>query len=370
LGPEFVRVLIVTFDPPENIGGIEGRVIGLLRELPACDVQVEVAALGTHYSAFRGQLLGAPYIRASSRPRDVLISLTKIRREIVARQIDAVFLLSGATTLLGNLILLEAWVLRTKSAVLFYGRDVLQAKKKPWSRLFFLASLLVSKKVVTNSSYTSSLIPSFARQDTALLYPTVDGSVVLSLEKERPSGKTILFVGRLVERKGVDDLLRALPLVKNKISEIRLEIVGDGPQRKELERITANLGLSGSVRFFGELRGEDLANRYRQCTIFAMSSKSLKDDVEGFGTVYLEASLYGKPSVGTKTGGIPEAILDGETGILVEGGDVSGLATALTLLLTDESLALRLGENARKRVLTGFTWQKGARKLAQILEGI
>jgi phosphatidylinositol alpha-1,6-mannosyltransferase len=139
-----------------------------------------------------------------------------------------------------------------------------------------------------------------------------------------------------------------------------LEIVGDGPERTKLERLVADLGLEEKITFFGGLRGDALHDRYRLCNVFVMPSKTMKDDVEGFGTVFLEAGLAGKPSVGTRSGGIPEAILDGETGILVEEGDVQELASAIKRILADANLGLRLGVGARTRVLSEFTWEKSA----------
>jgi phosphatidylinositol alpha-1,6-mannosyltransferase len=89
-----------------------------------------------------------------------------------------------------------------------------------------------------------------------------------------------------------------------------------------------------------------------------MPSRQTATDVEGFGMVFLEAGFFAKPSVGTRTGGIPEAVIDGETGVLVPQDDVNALRDALSLLLKDKPLARRLGEKARERVLSEFSWEK------------
>jgi len=123
------------------------------------------------------------------------------------------------------------------------------------------------------------------------------------------------------------------------------------------------------VTFFGSLRGTPLVERYQLCDVFAMPSRTLKDDVEGFGTVFLEAGLFGKPCVGTYSGGIPDAILDGETGLLVKEGDQKQLANALRTILTDKALATRLGACARERVLSQFTWAETTGQLVQIVSG-
>lgn len=98
-----------------------------------------------------------------------------------------------------------------------------------------------------------------------------------------------------------------------------------------------------------------------------MPSKRLKDDVEGFGIVFLEASLFSKPSVGTWSGGIPEAVVHRETGLLVREGDVASLKEALKGLLVDRGLTRRLGENARVRVLEEFSWRRATERLLDVL---
>jgi glycosyltransferase involved in cell wall biosynthesis len=192
----------------------------------------------------------------------------------------------------------------------------------------------------------------------------VTGARILPNPDQRP---TILFVGRLVKRKGVADLIDAFKLLLSDLPDARLEIVGDGPEKPVLERLVADLGLKDNVTFTGSLRGGALYERFRNCDVFAMPSKTMADDVEGFGTVFLEAGLFGKPSVGTFSGGIPEAVVDETTGLLVSEGSVSELASALKRILQDPALGRELGLNARKRVLAEFTWEKTTRQLTEIL---
>jgi phosphatidylinositol alpha-1,6-mannosyltransferase len=188
------------------------------------------------------------------------------------------------------------------------------------------------------------------------------GSAGLSGQR---TGHSVLFVGRLVRRKGADDLIDAFRSISESFPDARLEIVGDGPERKRLERLVADFGLGGRIEFFGSLKGHALYDRYQLCDVVAMPSKRLRDDVEGFGTVFLEAGIFGKPSVGTFSGGIPESIVDGETGILVREGDATQLGTALKSLLSDPELRLRMGRKARERVLKEFTWQQSAARLEE-----
>jgi len=363
-----LRLLIITFDPPESVGGVEGRAIGYVRQLRRTGKVVEIASFAPSVKPFVEQFQGGGEIhRFSSKISSVPRSLLAIIKMMHSKRIDTVFFLSGGVTLYGNLLLFFCKFTGVRSAIFTYGKDTLTARHGFASRGFLGVAQFLADKVVVNSMFTSTLLLGRTRK-VAILYPGVDASVMRIPEDGQTAKDTILFVGRLVERKGVGDLLDALSLLKDDLPALRLEVVGNGPERTKLESKANELGLAERVTFFGELRGAELYRRYAKCTLFAMPSKTLSDDVEGFGTVFLEAGLFAKPSVGTRSGGIPEAVLDGKTGILVNEGDVSGLAAALKNLLVNADLARTLGDNARERVLQGFTWEVGTRQLVRILE--
>jgi phosphatidylinositol alpha-1,6-mannosyltransferase len=360
-----VRILLVTFDPPGNIGGIEGRVEGYVKELSKRGGRAEVLALAPEYKSGISTFWGARLYELSSRPAQALRSLFATERILVSRKLDSVFLISGAITLYGNALLAESRLMHRKTAVLFYGKDILQARRGLLGRMMMLASIVLSNAVFTNSRFTASLLPPFAGRKQRVLYPSVDPTLGSAGVSGQRLGHRILFVGRLVRRKGVDDLIDAFRSISEDFPDWRLEIVGDGPERKGLERLVADLGLGERVEFFGSLRRRALHDRYGLCDVVAMPSKRLRDDVEGFGTVFLEAGIFGKPSVGTFSGGIPESIVDGETGILVREGDARQLGRALESLLRDPEMRLRMGRKARERVLRDFTWQQSAERLGE-----
>jgi phosphatidylinositol alpha-1,6-mannosyltransferase len=363
-----LRLLIVTFDPPQNIGGVEGRVQGYVTELMKRGHFVEVEAFAPGYKFTDEVFYGTLLHKCPSESGALLSSFRYTLRLIGRESIDSVFLLSGGVTLLGNILLLYCRMRGKKTAMLLYGKDILQARKSPLGKTLLFCSQLLTDRIVTNSRFTSSLLPSYFQRRTALLYPSIDPRLRRSDgEATSTKGGRILFVGRLVKRKGVADLIGAFRLVLADFPTAQLEIVGDGPERMNLERLANDLGLDTSVRFAGSLRGEALFARYRECDVFVMAPRTLKDDVEGFGTVFLEAGLAGKPSVGTRSGGIPEAVIDHETGLLVEEGNIRELAAAIRAVLVNGDLGKRLGENALSRVLTEFTWERSAEKLVDIL---
>ena len=362
-----LRLLIITFDPPQNVGGVEGRAVGYVRQLSKTKNFVEIASFSPDSKPSVEPFLGTSRIhRLASNITSLPSALGSIVGTVRSKQIDTVFFLSGGITLHGNLLLLYCRLLGIRTAIFLYGKDILQSRGSYPGRLLLATSQLLANRVAVNSRFTSTLLGH--TRNVQVLYPSVDPSIE-GLSPSQASRDTVLFVGRLVERKGMKDLLDALTLLKDEVPAVKLEVVGNGPERASLERMTADLGVSGRVTFFGELRGKEHYRRYAMCTVFAMPSRTMKDDVEGFGTVFLEAGLFGKPSVGTMSGGIPEAVLDGVTGILVKEGDVASLAKALKTLLQDRELSKKFGNNAKRRVLQEFTWERGTDKLAGILGG-
>lgn len=363
-----MRALIVTFDPPEKVGGVEGRLGGYVKELIRMKQFVEVESFHPSHRLSSAEFNGAMLYECPSDLRHLPGMYSFTMKRMKESRIDSIFLLSGGLTALGLLVLLSCRLTGRRSAMLLYGKDVLQARRRFIGGLLLRASTALADRVLTNSRFTASLVPFVRGGKIRTLYPGVDPAVAAGTDAPPSgSGKRVLFVGRLIKRKGVKDLLDAFRILSDEVPDASLEVVGDGPERGELERLATDLGLGSRVSFMGTMRGPPLYQRYTACQVLAMPSITLGDDVEGFGTVFLEAGLFGKPSVGTFSGGIPEAIAANETGLLVHEGHVEEIAAALKRILTDPELALSLGQNARTRVLTEFTWAESAKQLVASL---
>ncbi len=169
---------------------------------------------------------------------------------------------------------------------------------------------------------------------------------------------TVLSVGRLVARKGFDRLIEALPLIRLDFPTVQCEIVGSGPQGSSLRTLAESLDVSDCVHFLGEIDDRELDAAYGRAWCFAMPVRSVGDDVEGFGIVYLEAAVAGLPAIGGCDSGATDAIVDGETGILVDGNDRTAIANAVCSLLASPERTAAMGERARQRALTDYTWQR------------
>ena len=162
-----------------------------------------------------------------------------------------------------------------------------------------------------------------------------------------PEARIILCVGALKARKGNDTLIRAFARVTAHVPDARLVIVGEGGDRPVLAALATDLGIGDQVSMPGQVPSETLRGLYQACEVNVLLSRSVQSNFEGFPLVYLEAGACGKPSVASSAGGSPEAVVDGETGLVVPEEDDRAAAEALRRLLQDDELRARLGANAR-----------------------
>lgn len=164
---------------------------------------------------------------------------------------------------------------------------------------------------------------------------------------------TILCLGRVVEDKGFDLALEAFTSVKERFPDANLVIAGDGPARSGLENRAAELSISKSVNFIGWVNPENVPELINSATIVVVPSRWR----EAFGLVALEAALMSRPVVATRVGGLPEVVLHGQTGLLVEKEDHNALAEAISYLLDNPEGAVKMGNTARLRARKVFSWR-------------
>jgi phosphatidylinositol alpha-1,6-mannosyltransferase len=180
----------------------------------------------------------------------------------------------------------------------------------------------------------------------------------------------VACVSRLVARKGQDVLIRAMPEIRRRVPGASLLVVGDGPDRDRLEGL-ARAEAPGAVVFAGQVSEADLPRYYRAGDVFAMPCRTRRGglEVEGWGNVFIEAAACGRPVVVGDSGGAREALVDGVTGLLVDGGDVAAVGGAVASLLEDPARAAAMGEAGRRRVERSFTWPRAAEQLSGWLRG-
>jgi phosphatidylinositol alpha-1,6-mannosyltransferase len=189
------------------------------------------------------------------------------------------------------------------------------------------------------------------------------------LPSERP---TFVTIARMQERyKGHDVLVRALALVRAKVPDVQWVVIGDGSLRGGIEQMARAHGVYDSCRFLGTVSDAERSLWLRRARLLAMPSRlpALGGAGEGFGISYLEAAAYGKPVVGGNVGGVLDAVIDGETGLLVDPLDALAVAGAITSLLSDDALATRLGAAGRARA-EEYSWPKVCARVQSELLGL
>lgn len=178
----------------------------------------------------------------------------------------------------------------------------------------------------------------------------------------------ILSVGRLVEKKGPEQTLRAFAKLRTRMPHSHLDLVGDGPLRKRCLQLIDELGLADNVTFHGRLAPEAVATLLARASVYAQHSvEAANGDCEGTPVGVLEAMASGLPVAATRHSGIGEVVLDGETGFLCEEHDVEGMAEAMEKLLADPARAEAMGLAGRRRVEENFTHAHVRRRVLTIL---
>ena len=279
-----------------------------------------------------------------------------------------------------------ARALRLPLIVTFHGYDATwrSPARRPnpldllWRRgQFFRALALERRRVPFQSASYVIAVSDFIRRQLIALGCPPDKIVVhytgIDLEQFQPDGAIerqpmVLFVGRLVEKKGCSVLLKAMAQVQAVYPAAQLAIVGEGTERSYLQAQARSLGLA-RCQFSGiQTPAQVRAWMNRAWLLCAPSLTARSGDAEGLGTALLEAQAMELPVVATRSGGIPEAVRDGGTGLLVPENDPAALAAAILRLLTDRALRDRLGQAGRARAIAQFDIRKNTPKLEALYD--
>jgi len=270
--------------------------------------------------------------------------------------------------------------------ILVHGGDLLilrrQAGGSVVKRRIARTLLRQASVVVANSNWTRDLCYSLLNElripsapdtvrtvplgaDPILFRPGISQAAVRS--HYRLDGRRwLLSVARLTRHKGIDTGLRVLAALGDRYPDLGYAVVGSGAERNGLEALCRQLRLGDRVRFLGDVPDHDLAALYNSAEIYLGLSRLLPDRVEGFGISLAEAAACGIPVIAARTGGIPEAVRDRETGLLVNPDDPHEIAQAVGCLLDDSEQASRMGRAGRRMVETYYNWDRVTGDLVRI----
>lgn len=212
--------------------------------------------------------------------------------------------------------------------------------------------------IAVSEAVRGSLIKNYflSPQKVFTVYNGVDIEKFEARNSTPKENKTILYLGRLDRDKGLSLLLRA-------VANFQLLIVGDGPEKTRLEKQAKELGLSDVVEFVGQVPYEETPKYYQAADVFVLPSEAL----EGLPMTVIEAMAAGLPVVASRVGGVPEAVIEGETGLLVEPGNVEELSAALQKLLTDDVLREKMGRRAREVAEEKFSQEKMVEETLKVM---
>lgn len=219
-----------------------------------------------------------------------------------------------------------------------------------------------AKWIAANSRHTKSLVEAWglAPERIIIVHPPLSEQAINVGNVPRASSGvfTLVTVARIVRNKGIDIVLRALTILDRHRVPYRYVVAGEGPERTSLERLAVELGVQKNVHFVGSVSEDDKWRLLQSADVFVMPSHvDPSQQHEGFGIVFLEAAACGIPAIGSNAGGIPDAVVDGETGILVEPESPEKLAEALMSLYQNPEKRKEMGEAGRQRARSQFSPQ-------------
>ena len=250
----------------------------------------------------------------------------------------------------------------------FHGAELLLIRKKKWVKPLLKFAIGQAQAVFANSSFTASKIKALRNVDvewspygTTLESSAPEGDNATATIVPHPvDGKfKILFVGRHIERKGICYLIEAAKHLPRDQFEIRIVGVGDltDKLKAQAKAMAAANTDAAEIIFTGKLSPEELANEYKTANVFTLPAiVDSKGDTEGLGVVLIEAMELGLPVVASNVGGIPDVVVDGESGILVPEKNAEALADAYKRLASESGLVQKMLQGARKRIAECFTW--------------
>jgi phosphatidylinositol alpha-1,6-mannosyltransferase len=296
------------------------------------------------------------------------------------KKLDFDVIFSGNSSWILPLNLILSNMLKKKMATIAYGLDFLVHSSLTLRTYYFRST----EKIIVITNQTKDLIKKIHHLKNSQVKVIYVGINLEDLEIEDTKenlrkkfnipleDQILLSVGRHVERKNFGLVIKALGeiiKIRPKLN-IKYYLVGEGPETQNLKNLVKKLNLENYVKFLGSCDIKTRNMFYKMSDVFLMPSVTKKNDIEGFGIVFLEANYFKVPAIGTNTGGIVEAIVDGKTGYLIKQNDLNDLIEKILLLIDNEKMRKTLGENGYKRVVEKFQWKNIVEEYIALFENM
>ena len=374
------RTLFITNDFGPRAGGIETFIIGLIQRLPHGSTIVYTSAQGDtrEYDAAWLAEYGVRVIRDRAK---ILLPTPRVIRA-VTRLIKLDGIETVAFGAAAPLAIMSSALRRAgaqKIVALTHGHEVWWSKVFPFTlamrRIGSTTDVLTYLGEFTRKAISAALTAN-AGNAMVKIAPGIDtdhfapvDATVLRESLGLTGKRVIVSVGRLVHRKGQDYLIEAMSAIVHEIPQAHLVLVGEGPYREHLIKLVQKYSLEDFVTFIGRIQYAELPKYICLGDIFAMPSRSRFRglEVEGLGIVYLEASACGLPVIAGASGGAPDAVIEGVTGVVVDGEDSAAIAVAAINLLNDPERIAKMGQDGRDWIVEKWRWQIWAEKFEKLI---
>lgn len=374
-------VLFVTNDFGPRAGGIETFVIGLIerRAFGSTIVYTSAQDDSHEYDQRWKRDFGVTVIRDRAK---ILLPTPRVARNLkkVIKQEGIQVAAFGAAAPLGLLSTSMKSAGVRKTIALTHGHEVWWAKIFPFTfairRMGATIDSLTYLGEFTQKAISRSLSKQAVKQMVKIA-PGIDvehfspqDSSELRQELGLDEKKVIVSVGRLVHRKGQDHLIESMPEILAKVPNAHLLIIGRGPYLEHLAKLVAVNNLENHVSFIGRVQYAELPRFICAGDVFAMPSRSRFAglEVEGLGIVYLEASACGLPVVAGNSGGAPDAVVEGVTGLVVDGTNNTQIADAIITLLTNPHKCKEMGNAGQTWIKENWRWEIWSKRFNELLE--
>lgn len=364
------KTLIFTLEYPPMHGGVGNYYYNLVKNYPKPD---NIFVLNNNNGSLINYHL--PFLKW-------LPAIFKLNGKINKYKITKVLI--GNILPLGTACYILSKFKRINFSIIIHGTDIAYAQKKKVKKLQAFLILKNCQEIFCNSCYTKSLINRFYKNKfndkIKVINPGINREIIVNEKlinnfknKYNLNDKIVLFsVSRLIRRKGIDKTIEAMPKILKKEPRAIYFIIGDGPDRSYLVDLKNSLpaNIKNRIIFLGSLEDDLKWALFSLADIFVMPSREDKGNLEGFGIVYLEANLFGKPVIAGNSGGIGEAVINNKTGFLVNPENIDEITEKIVFLAANSDIRKKMGKAGEKRVLENFNWKTQAEKYYKIINNI
>jgi len=345
-----MKILLITMEYPPDRGGVGNYYFNLVKNLKAAEVEVFKVNKNHFFKYFWPRWLKLFF---------------ELKKLVKKEKIDLIWV--GQVLPIGEAAYLIKKLYKIPYFVSAHGMDIMVPQKKLRKETIMRKVLEQADFITANSQFTKTELLNLSLPDDKIevIYPCPN---YLPESNQKPdldlTGKKVLLtVGRLVKRKGQDLVIEVLQDLVKEFPNLVYLIIGDGPEKEKYFN-------KENVILLDNISDQELPGYYRLADIFVMPSRQIGGDVEGFGLVYLEAAIFNLPVIAGRSGGIGEAVLDNQTGLLVDPENKDDLTEKIRQILNNEDLGVRLSLEAKKRVEKDFQWPVQADKLREKIKGL